>query len=1560
MNLAASHMLWLGWLACSSAPSPQGFWCTWAETGNRSTLQAVSASRCLEVNMTMSMPNIGWNNQVDSAKAFSASVSVDHLHGEFMKVLDTVEEIKMEKVEAAEEAKRYARERRLREEELRLQAEQGARDSPEKQALLGLPEVAPGDGAAKVRPRKKKGQKKEDVFQDFGKEHDDAPIQEIKKNGLVFYHLNYKRYWQSDRDLERWAKSLGHNIRHEKLLFEVRNRWAEDLLGDRMELKIRHNPLVRSRTQERLRPTTGVSVALQLKGLRLMACSPNVHDSAAALVQVDGCFSSKITAWPGFRCTRHCDTAAGTTLLAPSRRMAHGACPDLWGNLFRPAGHSVNNSYRSQLRSAAWKSRAAFAQIRGSGLCDGWALAACEDSLAFLCCVPSQLYRRLHAVPATSLGKLHPVRQRSQGNWAIVPASSSGDAGRSSMSSARVDADRGSLIGAGRGSVSDGMHFCCFRIDPAKFLEDDGKDLARGCQGGKCSGLLSLCCCDLAIPKVLHVLQVVLQLPPLIWLYEAIVFPSWQILSPLFLPVATGSIAFASFRSLVTLLNPDPAPVDAARMLGQFFCGCSAALSSCCLILNYAYRIWPRREQPDPLRRPWLLKALMYPAGLVAVPVRAVRILWRLFMNRLLRPVLVVFMDCIGHLLQFAVKCPIVSIPAVICFNVVLIRSTSTSGTILYVLAQSSPWASKLLRSLAKFQALVAEGATDSTFALALIGVVQATSFAIIDGILSVLRVIRSPSTGQVLSLEELNEVAAAMEDPRQCGRCGFGPVDHRGCSDLSAHHGEVSIPGGAAISNRCPRCGWFVSVLSEWPEWDGELRTEQGRALYRQRAWCEIVVCVRAASKALVVPYAMLLLGNQLGSPTLTAMLVLSYLAPWAYENASLCESLTASQVYAQHPERRRPSRRQTPSPGAAECGAARRAPQLPDISEEEALRNILSAIPMCIFLKQGDVCSVCLETFPAEAADIVMKSDTTEAACRALRALEPPILALRCGHPLHLECAMAAVTASSERHVRCPLCQGRGHSLPCPSHMLQSSPLLKARDLQKQLAPKDHKKKRVMAALAHKPGGMFGQFFGGDDSQAVDDVGEPLGSRGDGQGWDEAGSPSAARSEAGDLPDRQSISACSSRMGMSAGKLISQNSQTLELQELGDCDLPEDDDPFPTCSVAMASTVQIGHIVKAIRQTHDWLPRHCNQNWVPRNGECCGYLCLEVDELATVSYVGHDDDENERGWLFGSHNDCQGWLHTDAVVPLTFPDPPDEDRLRRAGLKMASLLRYDSPVAKGEGGWASVDEVKMAMRYPELLEHVVARSINKDGIARFELNETRQLIRATPGSARTLPNTAVANVATYLRDCRTLERFACTSTVAKRQTIPILTCSGCGKARRTYALTCGHKLCESCALSSCPFCLKKHYGDECSEIQSNSDPRSSQPGRSSSSEFHWRSEFIVWHIRPRETRKHPFDDPSIDRVENIFAADIPAASTTSAHILRFWKIEQSRNEFTAQVYFLQGNVSFDPIREEYVKAAAIMFSAPSPPHRSVSDALRFVCNRGHQGLFHRPSGGS
>ncbi|CAE7473322.1 unnamed protein product, partial [Symbiodinium pilosum] len=105
-------------------------------------------------------------------------------------------------------------------------------------------------------------------------------------------------------------------------------------------------------------------------------------------------------------------------------------------------------------------------------------------------------------------------------------------------------------------------------------------------------------------------------------------------------------------------------------------------------------------------------------------------------------------------------------------------------------------------------------------------------------------------------------------------------------------------------------------------------------------------------------------------------AVMVLSYLVPWGYENASVWESLTAPQVYAQRAARYRPPGRQTSHSDDSDCGAARPSPQLPDITEEEALRNILSAVPARIFLKQEEVCSVCLETFAAKAVDAVSAS--------------------------------------------------------------------------------------------------------------------------------------------------------------------------------------------------------------------------------------------------------------------------------------------------------------------------------------------------------------------------------------------------------------------------------------------------------------------------------------------------------------------------------------------------------------------------------------------------------
>eukprot|EP00746_Dinoflagellata_sp_MGD_P032009 gnl/MRDRNA2_/MRDRNA2_176156_c0_seq1.p1 gnl/MRDRNA2_/MRDRNA2_176156_c0~~gnl/MRDRNA2_/MRDRNA2_176156_c0_seq1.p1 ORF type:complete len:808 (+),score=147.09 gnl/MRDRNA2_/MRDRNA2_176156_c0_seq1:190-2424(+) len=58
------------------------------------------------------------------------------------------------------------------------------------------------------------------------------------------------------------------------------------------------------------------------------------------------------------------------------------------------------------------------------------------------------------------------------------------------------------------------------------------------------------------------------------------------------------------------------------------------------------------------------------------------------------------------------------------------------------------------------------------------------------------------------------------MPDARQCRSCNFGPVEHRGCADLNAHHGDQQ----GRVRNSCVRCGWFSAALSDWPRWDGNL----------------------------------------------------------------------------------------------------------------------------------------------------------------------------------------------------------------------------------------------------------------------------------------------------------------------------------------------------------------------------------------------------------------------------------------------------------------------------------------------------------------------------------------------------------------------------------------------------------------------------------------------------------------------------------------------------------------------------------------------------------------
>ena len=97
-------------------------------------------------------------------------------------------------------------------------------------------------------------------------------------------------------------------------------------------------------------------------------------------------------------------------------------------------------------------------------------------------------------------------------------------------------------------------------------------------------------------------------------------------------------------------------------------------------------------------------------------------------------------------------------------------------------------------------------------------------AYVIVQSLLYRLETLRDGQTGTAVSVEDLNAIAATMDDPRQCGRCGFGPVDHSGCANLMTHHGErreggrrIWGGGGGGVNNSCPRCGWLASSLTDW-----------------------------------------------------------------------------------------------------------------------------------------------------------------------------------------------------------------------------------------------------------------------------------------------------------------------------------------------------------------------------------------------------------------------------------------------------------------------------------------------------------------------------------------------------------------------------------------------------------------------------------------------------------------------------------------------------------------------------------------------------------------------
>ena len=48
------------------------------------------------------------------------------------------------------------------------------------------------------------------------------------------------------------------------------------------------------------------------------------------------------------------------------------------------------------------------------------------------------------------------------------------------------------------------------------------------------------------------------------------------------------------------------------------------------------------------------------------------------------------------------------------------------------------------------------------------------------------------------------------------CPSCGYGPMDHAHCDDLTEHHQQ------SGCNNSCPRCGTFVKDVTHLTPWRG------------------------------------------------------------------------------------------------------------------------------------------------------------------------------------------------------------------------------------------------------------------------------------------------------------------------------------------------------------------------------------------------------------------------------------------------------------------------------------------------------------------------------------------------------------------------------------------------------------------------------------------------------------------------------------------------------------------------------------------------------------------
>ncbi len=135
------------------------------------------------------------------------------------------------------------------------------------------------------------------------------------------------------------------------------------------------------------------------------------------------------------------------------------------------------------------------------------------------------------------------------------------------------------------------------------------------------------------------------------------------------------------------------------------------------------------------------------------------------------------------------------------------------------------------------------------------------------------------------------------------------------------------------------------------------------------------------------MIPFVLMRVGGALSlSPSVAAVMALSYMVPWCVANVAAAGERRRASAYAARPRSGdnggggdgyggghggSGSNGSDDDADCGGCGAPAPAP-LPSIAPSDALRNILEALPDSVYITAGDCCSVCLETFPDGAAEV------------------------------------------------------------------------------------------------------------------------------------------------------------------------------------------------------------------------------------------------------------------------------------------------------------------------------------------------------------------------------------------------------------------------------------------------------------------------------------------------------------------------------------------------------------------------------------------------------------